>query len=547
MQIFENAYGSTQFPVNVVNATTITATMQVPSNAPTEQATVWLLEGCDPEADMGCPDNYPGYLTFPVQIIGCPVPTITSVTPSTWFAGETYRNVTITGTNFITKDKPTADCPLTAVSIQGADGTVVPISNVSVDSKEKITLTGVAPPANTTTETATVTVGTAPSTATSASLATQPQILGNEIHCDPSLGCTQDVISTTDSSDPPPQDAVVGQKIALNANPNLPAAFTPIDTKWTVDGTKIAGYNPTTGPTDVTPLKPADLKKSAITFYWVYPNNASPVAIPVTYSYCVNIPGASPVKQCSLTAKASFNLSGPGDQQMTTDAYDRLNVDMLIDKNNCATIQDDSDPYLEYGNISGFEFPCLGTTTGNPQGIIFTPPPSSSGSYSFVQLISKDTTTYTFGKNVLSCPTIPGLDDRYPYPLAPPNFDKTWDYPGVKLVPSESKVSRTFKATMYLLWKSSKTGAIPVPIGSQNWTIAQGRTTNSGYPTSQNWTPPVWNSLGENGDPVDYVTSAPSNPSYGYPTWNGPAASAPVPGCPTDTTQADEAQQGEKQ
>jgi hypothetical protein len=100
---------------------------------------------------------------------------------------------------------------------------------------------------------------------------------------------------------------------------------------------------------------------------------------------------------------------------------------------------------------------------------------------------------------------------------------------------------------MYLLWKSSKPGAIPVPIGSQDWIIARGRTTNAGYPASQNWTNPAWNSLGENGDPVDYVKSAPSNPPYGYPTWNGPSAFAPIPGCPTDTTQANEVQQEDEQ
>jgi len=73
MQAFTNAGNWLTFADNVVSATTITATVQVPANAPTEQATVWLFENCDPEADDGCPDNLPGYLTFPVNIVGVKV------------------------------------------------------------------------------------------------------------------------------------------------------------------------------------------------------------------------------------------------------------------------------------------------------------------------------------------------------------------------------------------------------------------------------------------------------------------------------------------
>jgi hypothetical protein len=495
---------------------------------PTEKATVVV----------GFIEGNPYLATATVQICGAPI--ITSIKPSTWFAGKTYDSVVIKGTGFTTTDKATADCPVTAVNITAADGSVVPVSGVNVDSDKKITLT-VAPPANDTTQTATVTLGTAPNTGNSASLATPPQILGNEIHCDPSMNCTQDVISTTDGSEPPVQSVDTGQPVILTTNPNLPASINPYKTTWTVDGTRIAGYNPTTGPTNVTRLTDADLKKANINYYWVYPKSA----IPVTYIYCVNIPGVG--NQCSEEAKASFNVTGPGDVQMQVDAYDRLNIDMLIDKNACLPILDDEDPYMEYGNISGYESPCPGTTTGNPQGIIFTPPTPSGGTYSFAQLIQKDTTIYSFGKNVLSCPTIPGLDAVYPYPKPPPDYNETWDYPSVKLWQFESRVSRTFNATMYLLWKSSIPNSIPVPIGSQKWTIAQGRTRNSGYPTDQKWAQPVWNALGKNGDLVNYVKTAPSTSPYGYPTWNGRAAAAPVPGCPTDNTQADGTQQEEEQ
>ena len=100
---------------------------------------------------------------------------------------------------------------------------------------------------------------------------------------------------------------------------------------------------------------------------------------------------------------------------------------------------------------------------------------------------------------------------------------------------------------MYLLWTSSVAASIPVPIGSQSWTIDQASTTNTGYPTSQSWTQPVWTALGTDDGPVNYVDTAPSQSPYGYPTWKGLAATAPKPHCPTDNTRDDEAQEEEEQ
>jgi hypothetical protein len=521
--------------IKVVSPAEITATVKPAINEPNEAA--YLLVR----------NNYEQSAMATVAIVSCPTPAIAEIKPSTWFAGRTYNKVVITGSNFTTKkDQAKTSCPVTPVSITAADGSTVPVSNVTVDSATQITVTGVAPPASDPTETATVTVGTAPSTSKPP---TPAQILGNQIQCDPSMNCTQPVISTTDGSPPPAQGVVVGQQIALATNPDLPATITPTSKTWTAGGTKIAGYNPSTGKTDVTPLKAADLKKANITFFWVYPNSASPAAIPVTYTYCVNITGLSAADvanklNCSLPANASFNLGGPGDAQMAVDAYDLLNVDWLIHKNGCLPILDDEDPYMDYGNISSYEKPCKGGLIGDPPGIIFTlPTAASDGNYSFVQLIAKDTTTYTQGGHgSLQCPTRPGLDGDFPYPLFDPDNNRTWDAPGVGLEQFDSRVSRTFKATMYLLWKSSKTGSIYVPIGSQSWIIDRGSTTNSGYPTDQSWTDPVWSALGKNGDPVDYVKTAPNQSPYGYPTWKGPAAFATIPSCPTDNTQEDEEQ-----
>lgn len=233
---------------------------------------------------------------------------------------------------------------------------------------------------------------------------------------------------------------------------------------------------------------------------------------------------------------------------MATDAQGFLAVDWLYDKNACLPILGDADPYLEYGNISGYKPPCLGATTGNPFGITFTMPTPPSGAYSFAQLITEDTITYTQGKlGTLTCPTIPGLDGQYPYPLYDPDNNQTWDHPDLKLEQFDSEISRTFNATMYLLWTSSKTGSIPVPISSQGWLFTEASTTNRGFPTSQSWTNPVWNAVGTDGNPVDYVTTAPSRSPYGYPTWTGRAKLAAKKNCPKDSTEEAGTQEEEVQ
>jgi hypothetical protein len=204
---------------------------------------------------------------------------------------------------------------------------------------------------------------------------------------------------------------------------------------------------------------------------------------------------------------------------------------------------------LQYGQFTGYdndECPGWGGEIGTV-GVLFTPPAASSGGeYSFVQVVKQSTVTYTEGKNgVLSCPTNPGLDGVYPYTQH--SDGTTDDSPSVTLEPFYSKVSRTFKATMYLLWTSTIPGSIPVPISSQSWYFTKASTTNQGYPTDQSWTTPTWNLIGEDGDPVDYVASAPAQAPYGYPTWKGLATPVAVSVCPTQNSNEDEEQQGVEQ
>jgi hypothetical protein len=97
------------------------------------------------------------------QYTACSSPKITSISPSTWLAGSTYA-ITLTGTNFTTSANATTSCPATPLTVTTPSGTVVAVSNVAVASETQITAT-VAPPTGESTETATITVGTTPNTA----------------------------------------------------------------------------------------------------------------------------------------------------------------------------------------------------------------------------------------------------------------------------------------------------------------------------------------------------------------------------------------------
>ncbi len=143
---------------SLLSDTELQFTVMPDASDPNETATL--------EVGLNDGGSFWSWVPVTAQIVNKCTPTITSISPSTWFAGKTYDNVVIKGTGFITTDKATAACPVTTVTITAADGNAVSVSSVSVDSKEKITLTGVAPPASDPDESATVTVGSASNSAT---------------------------------------------------------------------------------------------------------------------------------------------------------------------------------------------------------------------------------------------------------------------------------------------------------------------------------------------------------------------------------------------
>jgi len=157
--------------VNTVSPQEYDVVVTVPSTVPTESACViagWQIPGpevvragarvqADASSSTTCvSDPSLNYATYPVQI--CGTPTVTSISSNVWIAGETYNNVTITGTNFTTNDAATASCPATTATITTPSGAAVALGAVTVNSSTQITIASVTPPANEITEGATVAV-----------------------------------------------------------------------------------------------------------------------------------------------------------------------------------------------------------------------------------------------------------------------------------------------------------------------------------------------------------------------------------------------------
>jgi hypothetical protein len=458
-----------------------------------------------------CQNPWSQFATSSARYPGCPTPTITAVKPDIWFAGKSY-DVKITGTNFTTTaDSNKTGCPVTTITIAAADGSPVPISNVSVDTDKQITLSGVAPPAADPTETATITVGTAPNTANSSTLATQPQILGNQITCGlATMNCTQPVISTTDGSDPPVQSVVVGQPIQLTTPP-LPAGITATSTTWTIEGTNIGGYTLAADSSSAT-VTPTDLKSAALNTYWIYPKDP----IPVTYKYCVNIPSVG--KQCSPTATATFKVSGPTGNIVYTmsPTPQTWNVRPLYDCDTKAQIYDMVFGWRNLGSLTCLlSFP---STTGINFTASLSNEPDSGGNVSWVQVIS----SVVFSGVTPSGPSPPytegpGLDNVYPYP--PTNAKVpgvAHDSPASELISPYTKETEDFTAKMYLLWTSKVDPAsIPVPLGYVKWTISGTAVYEPSRPSPWPWRM----SPGSTGTAA-FATSSDNSVTYhGMPHW----------------------------
>jgi hypothetical protein len=272
----------------------------------------------------------------------------------------------------------------------------------------------------------------------------------------------------------------------------------------------IAGYNASKSSGAVTQLAASAFLNPSVTFYWPYSASSGQQ---VTFNYCLNN------QQCN-SANATFNVTGPTGGSMKTTPYTQVTIANLSScVMNGTTVP--AGPWLAYGNLTGS---CT-AIHGKPVGITFNSPTgysnSSNGSFTPVQLLSSD----TLSGSVNSTGT-PGLDGSFPYnPVLPTN-----DSPTLNLLSSDRSLTRTFVATMFVMWQSNTANSIPVPLGYQIWGFSGTATCSSNCGSASSWTATTNGTPGNSGT---WVVSSPSQTSvgsitlqFGYPTWVGLASPA---------------------
>lgn len=454
--------------------------------------------------------------------LACPAPTITSVSPNIWFAGQTYNNVTITGANFVTTTAATAACPATTVTLTTPSNANVGLGTVTVNSPTQITIATVTPPSSETTEGATITVSGATPATVQADFLGAPQIQWNG--------------NTISGSGAQTQSTIVGQNVVLTTTPTattlaaLPVPLTFYNgkdantqsswTPWTLTGTNIGNYTASTASASVTPT---DLSQPNLNTYWVVPKKG----VSVTYEYCVNTPSQDDLcPSTPATANATFNVSGGG--KMASEPYKQLTIDQLIQCVNGKTPKSGGvlGPSVVYGKVTGNN--CGEINLGSDYGMTLTPSAApSGGKYSYVQLINSDDPMSVDGNTSTGCSsTTPGIDRNYPYQgiILGTNPPQAEDAPGDSLESGYIE-TRTFNATMFLMWTppaAHGAATIPVPIGYQTWGFSGGASQNDkkAWVATTNGTPgPIGDYTPSNGQ----TQAGPPQMQDGYPIWSGVA------------------------
>ncbi len=300
------------------------------------------------------------------------------------------------------------------------------------------------------------------------------------------------------------QSVVVGQQIALSSSVSLPACMSISSQSWsTPGGTAVGGYSASNSSGSVTPLPSTN--NSSFTFYWAYPASS----LSMSYQYTMSAGGGS---VNSPVATTTFNVTGPTGGSMTTTPYTQVTIANFSSGTGCS-----AGPYLVYGNETG----SCSSPSGTP-GMKFNSPTgysnASNGKFFNVQLINTDTFTGSFSHT-----TTPGLDTSYPWAggQAPP----TNDGPDFALASSDTSITRSFNATMFLMWQSNNANSIPVPLGYQTWAFSGTASCTTACAFSSSWTATT---NGTPGNVGSWVVSDPSQTSvgnntlqFGYPAWTG--------------------------
>lgn len=301
------------------------------------------------------------------------------------------------------------------------------------------------------------------------------------------------------------QSVVVGQQIALSASVSLPSCTSLSQQQWTptnsgTSGTPIGGYTTST-PASVTALPVST--NSSYTFYWAYPA----ASVNATYQYTMIGGGGSAT---STAATANFKVTGPTGGTMTSSALSQLYIANL---SACSTRS--AGPYLIYslgasGTACSFTVTTPGITFNSPTGYSN----ASGGTFFLGQLVNNDTLTgggTTYG---------PGLDTSWPYASGTP-FPHN-DNPNIYLASTYTNLTRSFKANMFLMWQSTTSNSIPIPLGYQTWQFSATASCSGSCGSAGNWTV----SSSSAGLVGNFIASSPSQTSagqnvlqYGFPTW----------------------------
>ena len=324
---------------------------------------------------------------------------------------------------------------------------------------------------------------------------------------------TISVVDDGSGTTPTAQQAVVGQQVKLTTIPAaedltaLGLAFS--ENKWTVGGTNIGGFtvSPDFSSAAVTAT---ELKTASLNSFWVYPGSS----IPVTYQYCVNIPGVG--NQCSQTANATFSVTGP--TATITPSPSSWSVSPQM---SCPT----SVQLLYFGYpdpTSG----CIAVPL--VKGISFQAAlsnvPDSGGTTEWVQLVRKNTLSGTTLSGGKAGPTSQGvgLDNTYPYrpdDLTEAVTTQASDSPSNSLDSTLAKETRRFRADMYYLWRPQIPGSIFVPLGYVEWST-------SGTAAQNTKSTPPWSVESSGTTSAIFYTGSDTGNSHGFPTWNSTVANS---------------------
>jgi len=287
------------------------------------------------------------------------------------------------------------------------------------------------------------------------------------------------------------QNVVVGERINLSLETN-PQGESPTNIQWSIGGQRVANYTPTLASSGL--IKLENLTSPAFTFYWVKAGQQIEVSVTAT------IFGAT------VTKYAYFNVVAPDPYQptVTMPLGGQLFIRNLADCSGSIP-----GPNMVFGDITG---PFANCNYHGTAGIMFTAPATTSppGSFHFVQLVTADTIVYNYAAlppMICTATNAPGLDGSYPYSGQVGLMVS--DAPFHPLISTTVSSTRDFAATMYLMWKSNTTGAIPVSMGSVHWTV-------SGLSTKQ--ADGSWVITSGSGSPDPFVASSGEN---SMPQWTG--------------------------